>query len=81
MHWKIARDLSLNYETIIIGKINSQSIQKEGKITGGTKRLLQVMSHYSFREKLVFKCLTLGSKIIVQNEKYTTKFCSNCGFK
>jgi IS605 OrfB family transposase len=79
MQWKLVRDLGLNYETIIIGKLDSQSIL-QGELRRPTKRLLQTLSHYSFREKLVYKCLTLGSKVIVQNESYTTKMCSNCGY-
>jgi IS605 OrfB family transposase len=81
MHWKIARDLGQNYETIIIGKLDTQSILHDNlELRRPTKRLLQTLSHYSFREKLVYKCLTLGSKVIVQDESYTTKMCSNCGF-
>ncbi len=52
----------------------------QGELRRPTKRLLQTLSNYSFREKLVYKCLTLGSKVIVQDESYTTKMCSNCSY-
>ena len=42
--------------------------------------MLQTLSHYKFRERLVYKAFSLGSKVIIQNEKYTTKTCSLCGY-
>ncbi|ATZ80656.1 hypothetical protein BMW23_0610 [Bodo saltans virus] len=79
LHWKIARELCENYEMIILGKLDTQSILKNKDLNKGTKRVLQSLSHYKFRERLVYKALSLGCKIIVQNEKYTTKTCTLCG--
>ena len=50
------------------------------KISKETKRVIQSLSHYNFREKLVYKCLSKTRKIIIQEEKYTTKMCSCCGY-
>ena len=43
------------------------------------KRIGTVMRHYNFRERLVYKCLTTNTKIIVSDEKFTTKVCTFCG--
>ena len=45
-----------------------------------TKRIGHLMNHYKFRERLLFKCVTLGSKLIVSDESYTTKTCPLCGY-
>ncbi len=79
LHWQIASEISKNYEVIILGKINTKSILMNNKLNKGTKRILQSLSHYEFREKLVYKCLSKTRKIIVQDEKYTTKMCPCCG--
>jgi hypothetical protein len=79
LHWQIASEISENYEVIILGKINIKSILMNNKLSKETKRVIQSLSHYNFREKLVYKCLSKTRKIIVQEEKYTTKMCSCCG--
>ena len=79
MHWKIARELGSNYETIIIGKLSIHSIVQQDNLDSMTKRVGQLMNHYKFRERLVYKCRTLGSEVIVREESYTTKTCPKCG--
>jgi len=44
------------------------------------KRICTVMRHYNFRERLVYKCLTNNTKIIISDEKFTTKVCTSCGY-
>jgi len=63
----------------VLGKINVQSILMGDDISSEIKRVLQSLSHYSFRQKLVYKCLSYDRKIIIQNEKYKTKTCPMCG--
>ncbi len=42
--------------------------------------MLQSLSHYKFRSKLVYKSQTYERKLIVKDEKYTTKTCSKCSY-
>lgn len=79
LHWQIAKELAENYETIIIGKIDTRSILMQHGLSNSTNRVLQSLSHYSFREKLVYKCLTYDRNVIIQIERYTTKMCCICG--
>ena len=79
LHWQIANELAKNYETIIIGKIDTQSILMQHGLSRMTNRVLQSLSHYNFRERLVYKCLSFGRKVIIQSERYTTKMCCICG--
>ena len=43
------------------------------------KRVGTMLRHCDFRSKLVYKCLSYETKILVSSEKYTTKMCSMCG--
>jgi IS605 OrfB family transposase len=79
LHWQTATEIARENETIILGKINSKNIMMKNDINKATKRVLQSLSHYSFREKLVYKCLTYNRNIKIQNEKFTTKMCYLCG--
>lgn len=78
-HWKTAHNLATNYEIVIIGKMSMKSICEQEDFPDMPKRVGTLMRHYDFRSKLVYKCLSYGTKILVSNEKYTTKMCSLCG--
>ena len=79
LHWKTAKEIAENYETVIIGKFSMKKVN-EGEIAEIVKRVGTVMRHFDFRSKLVYKCLSKGTKIKVQDEKFTTKMCSVCGY-
>jgi len=79
LHWKTANDLAKNYENVIIGRFSMKSICEKDDVCEMVKRVGTLMRHYDFRTKLVYKCLTNKTKILVSSEKYTTKMCSICG--
>ena len=37
-----------------------------------------MLSHYSFRQKLQYKCATKKNNLEIINESYTSKICSKC---
>ena len=80
LHWKTANDLAKNYDNVIIGKFSTKSMCESDNICKMVKRVGSLMRHYDFRTKLVYKCLTNKTKILVSSEKYTTKMCSICGY-
>lgn len=79
MHWKTCNFLAKNYNTVLIGKFSSKSASQGENLNDMVKRVGTIMRHYNFRERLVYKCLSFGTNIIVSDEKYTTKMCSLCG--
>ncbi len=79
LHWGVAKEISENYETVIIGKFSMKKVN-EGEVADMVKRVGTIMRHYDFRSKLVYKCLSKGTKIKIQDEKFTTKMCSSCGY-
>jgi putative transposase len=81
LHWKTCNYLSINYKNIIIGKMSTKGIvSKTNNLNPMTKRLCYSLSHFSFRQKLKYKCKINNSNYIETDERNTSKTCSNCGF-
>lgn len=79
LHWKLCNFLVKNYELVVIGKFSSKNASQGDNLCATVKRIGILMRHYNFRERLVYKCLTNNVKIIVSDEKFTTKVCTFCG--
>lgn len=83
MHYKLSNFLCANYKTILIPEFNTQDMmkQKEGRvIKKSTVRLMGTQSHYTFRQRLIEKSREYEHcNVIVVNESYTSKTCSDCG--
>ena len=80
LHWKTARFLCERYNEITIGKLStSRVISKSNNLSRGTRRMCQTLSHFTFRERLEYKCNALGVKYNLTDESYTTKTCGGCG--
>ncbi|KAG9307024.1 hypothetical protein G9A89_003075 [Geosiphon pyriformis] len=43
-----------------------------------TDRKMLCWAHYRFRQRLIIKAEELGARVIIQNEAYTPKTCSQC---
>lgn len=78
-HFKSAKWLCQNYDTIIIGKISTVSIASGSNLIGNQKRLLYLLSHYNFRQRLLAKAEITDCKVIIADESYTSKTCGGCG--
>lgn len=83
MHFKVAKFLCQNYQTIKIGKLNVKSLLRKNKKTGDElskydKRKLLSLSHYKFREILHYQGMKYGCVVQDVNEYLTTKTCSSC---
>jgi putative transposase len=78
LHWKSCSYLVKNYENILLPEFAIMSMVK-GKLPKKIKRLLYLFSYYQFKEKLQFKCKEYGTNIVIVDESYTSKTCTNCG--
>lgn len=76
-HINIAKHLAKTYQTIIIGKLDTQELV-QGDLNGQVKRALNYLSPYQFRQRLALECAKVGGKLIVQHEWLTTKRCGRC---
>lgn len=79
LHYEIIKQLKHfkyilipSFETKNMSRGNSRSIGKE------TTRLMGQLSHYRFKERLLHKARLYGQKVIIADESYTSKTCSNC---
>ena len=79
LHWQTASYLTSNYEKIIIGKLDTQSII-QNDLHPECKKSLQNLSHFKFRNRLIYKANRSGSTVMVTTEEYTSKTCTSCGF-
>ena len=82
VHCQSASWLCKTFKNVIIPPFAVSNMVKKEKrcITKKTVRQMLTWSHYSFRQRLIYKATQLGSTIHVLGEEYTTKVCTNCGF-
>lgn len=84
MHYKIANFLCSNYKTILLPEFKTQQmVSKDGgrTISKKTVRLMNTLSHYIFRRRLIEKSQEYEHcHVIIVNESHTSKTCSGCGW-
>jgi transposase len=62
-----------------IGKIYSRKLTKKSKLNRRVKFVLQMLSHYKFRQHLINKSDEYGCEILTVTEEFTSKTCTKCG--
>jgi putative transposase len=78
LHWKTANSVCKLAGNVLIGNMSTSSILADQKYRGD-KKLLQTLSHFTFRQRLQAKCAEYGVKFTLVNESYTSKTCGVCG--
>ena len=80
MHFKMANFLCSNYKTILLPSFETQKMVENGKLKSKVARNMMTLSHYTFRQRLLNKCVEyVNCKVEIVNESYTSKTCGNCG--
>lgn len=80
LHWKTITFLVKNYNTILMGNMNTKGIvKKDSIINGKTKDMAYILSNYIFKQRLKAKCEQYNTKYIEVDERYTSKTCGYCG--
>lgn len=82
MHCKIANYLVKSFSVILLPDFRSQQMSKKKgrKISRKTVSLMQTLSHYSFRTRLLQKAArTSECSVLICGEAYTSKTCGLCG--
>jgi IS605 OrfB family transposase len=78
LHWKTVNSIVSKYDVIFYGDIKSHDIVTKGQ----NKRLnrdFNDLKFWQFKNKLEYKALVNGKRVIPVNEAYTTKTCTCCG--
>ena len=83
MHWKVCDYLCKSYDNIVIGKWSTKdTIRKTDSVLNKmTKRISQNIGFYRFLQRLKYKSGVYGRKLRIQEESYTSKTCTRCGWK
>lgn len=79
LHWKTIKFLTCNYSTIVVSDFKTASLFKNKKLNSGSKRIMGILRHYSFRLRLTEKCKQRGNELYFVDESYTSKTCTCCG--
>lgn len=77
LHWKTATYLTDNYDTIFMGKLESQKCVQKSK-NRKLNRDMNILRHYQFVEKLGYLCNAKHRNLVMVNEAYTSQTCI-CG--
>ena len=82
-HWKTANFLVRQYRYIILPPFNTKEmVNKMNRNIGRvTARAMIGLSHYKFKEKLLYKASCYRNRYVLTecHEKFTTKRCGRCG--
>lgn len=76
-HWKVINWLTTEHSLILIPHLQTQKLSQSPR-TNGNREMLAV-GHYTFLERLKFKCKERNVGLMIIDEAYTTKTCSCCG--
>ncbi len=76
-HWKISSFLTRNYKEILLPIFESSKMKNN--LNNHTNRYLDILSHYKFKQKMIYQSEKYGSELRIVDESYTTKTCGNCG--
>ena len=87
MHCRAARDLTANYDTIVLPPFKTKDMSQRKRmradgtiqyrlINSGTVRSMLMLKHYGYKLYLKHRCLCDGSEFAQPGEEYTTKACA-----
>jgi putative transposase len=77
LHWKTAHYLTSNYDTIFLGKLESQKCVR-GNIDKSVKRMTNELRFYQFKQRLVHLSKQRSCTLKIVHESYTSQICPNC---
>ena len=82
-HWKIANFYCNNYKNIVIPQFGSKEMVKKQDrvISSKIVRKMNTISHGKLLQKLKTKAEEKQTKVLIQEESYTTKTCGNCQYR
>lgn len=78
LHWSFVNDILSNHDIVFFGDIKSHSIVKKGSNRSLNQEFNDI-KFYRLKQRLQYKAVLLGKKVVLVNEYLTTKTCSECG--
>jgi putative transposase len=82
-HKQVVHYLVTNYDIVLLPALETSRLilRKIRKLGSKTARAMGTWAHFRFRQRLLRKGTTLGCKVVVCGEAYTSKTCGNCGWR
>ena len=77
-HWKISNFLCKNFNMILLPKFETKKLMKT--LDNYNNRMLSLLSHYSFRQKLEYQSFKYQRDYKLVKEDYTSLTCGCCGY-
>jgi putative transposase len=78
LHNQVSACLTDTFGYILLPSFGTSKMV-QGNIPPSTKRMMNTLSFYKFKEKLKMQCFRKNRKIQIVSEVYTTKTCGSCG--
>jgi putative transposase len=78
LHYKTINFLG-QYENIFLPEFKVKQISSN--LDSKNTRKLMALSHFKFKLRLATKTSEIGNRVIICNESYTSKTCTNCGIE
>ena len=79
LHWKVIKFLTSNFNTIIYPDFTPTGMLKGKSLHSSVKRKMLALSFFKFKQRLIYKCKSNKNVLIITNESYTSRTCTNCG--
>lgn len=79
LHWKTIKYLTSNYQQIIMGDIRISKLLKKKDLPRRVKRFLAQYSFFGFKQRLTWKGNLKKRDVVLVDESFTSKTCSECG--
>ena len=81
VHKKVVHLLASTYDRILLPSFNVKEMinKKTRNIWKRSVRQLLSWKHYTFKQRMIFKCEQLGCTLDIVKEDWTSKTCSSCG--
>ena len=80
LHWKTVKYLTVHYDTVLLPEFRVSEMVVKKNLSKMTKRLMNMFSFYSFKQKLKQRFSAYDNKeVIIVDESYTSCTCGRCG--
>ena len=78
VRWKAINFLENHYQTVLLPSFETQKMRLSSR-SRGINRIFDELGHSIFKRRLLER-VDSNFRVVIVNESYTSKTCSNCGY-